>query len=274
VVLPAAGYAEKSGTTTNLEGRVSICSAKVSAPGVARPDWMIASELAIRLGHDLGFERVEEITEEIARVAPAYLSVDLATAAANGVVAPIPGARDAFNTALAEMHADASSATHAAATDAAAETEVVDGDDLPDAEDDVVASLTEVPPMLQHSVPNKGFVVPQPDSYSLRLVVGHQLYDGGTMVLNAPSLAKLGKGDAVYLNPGEIERHGLKAGGHVRVVSQRTAITLPIVESALVARGSAFVPFGQLGGAAAALLDTAELEHSGTVKVRLETITE
>ncbi|MEP4652054.1 MAG: NADH-quinone oxidoreductase subunit NuoG, partial [Ilumatobacter sp.] len=49
VVLAAAAYGEKSGTTTNLEGRVSTVSDKVTTTGTARPDWMIAAELAIML---------------------------------------------------------------------------------------------------------------------------------------------------------------------------------------------------------------------------------
>ncbi len=36
VILPAAGFAEVEGTTTNLEGRVSAVHAKVTAPGTAR----------------------------------------------------------------------------------------------------------------------------------------------------------------------------------------------------------------------------------------------
>ena len=53
VVLAAAGYAEKRGTTTNLEGRVSLVAQKVTPPGTARPDWMIAAELAVLLQADL-----------------------------------------------------------------------------------------------------------------------------------------------------------------------------------------------------------------------------
>ena len=45
VVLPAAGFAERPGTTTNIEGRVTRLGQKVTAPGTARPDWMIAVEL-------------------------------------------------------------------------------------------------------------------------------------------------------------------------------------------------------------------------------------
>src|SRR5262249_6765920 len=55
VVLPAAGYAERTGTTTNVEGRISRLGQKITAPGVAWPDWMIAAELAFRLKADLGF---------------------------------------------------------------------------------------------------------------------------------------------------------------------------------------------------------------------------
>ena len=62
VVLPAAAFAEQSGTTTNLEGRVTDVAQKVTAHGTARPDWMIASELALRLGHDLGFGSVADVT--------------------------------------------------------------------------------------------------------------------------------------------------------------------------------------------------------------------
>ena len=49
-------FGEQTGTTTNLEGRVSTRAQKVTPHGTARPDWMIAAELALLdLGHDLGF---------------------------------------------------------------------------------------------------------------------------------------------------------------------------------------------------------------------------
>ena len=66
VVLPAAVMSEKPGTTTNLEGRVSSVTKKVNTPGVARADWMIAVELADRLGHDLGVTSVDEISDHLA----------------------------------------------------------------------------------------------------------------------------------------------------------------------------------------------------------------
>ena len=51
VVLAASGPTESEGTFTNLEGRVSSMSQSVTPPGVARADWMIATELSMRVAH-------------------------------------------------------------------------------------------------------------------------------------------------------------------------------------------------------------------------------
>ena len=66
VVLAAAAYGEKGGTTTNIEGRVTTVSEKVTPRGTSRPDWMIAAELAELLGGDLGVSSVDDLTEAIA----------------------------------------------------------------------------------------------------------------------------------------------------------------------------------------------------------------
>ena len=71
VVLPAATWAERRGTFTNLEDRITWLSQLVTARGVAWPDWVIASELATRLGVDLGFSSLDDIWAEISRVSPA-----------------------------------------------------------------------------------------------------------------------------------------------------------------------------------------------------------
>jgi NADH-quinone oxidoreductase subunit G len=52
VVLAAAAFGEKAGTTTNIEGRVQTLGHKITPVGTARPDWMIAVEVADRLGHE------------------------------------------------------------------------------------------------------------------------------------------------------------------------------------------------------------------------------
>ncbi|HEY4343322.1 MAG TPA: molybdopterin-dependent oxidoreductase [Parvibaculum sp.] len=50
VVLPAAGWAEKDGTVTNSERRISRQRAFRVAPGAARPDWWMFTEVARRMG--------------------------------------------------------------------------------------------------------------------------------------------------------------------------------------------------------------------------------
>jgi NADH-quinone oxidoreductase subunit G len=75
IVLAAAAYAEKPGTTTNLEGRVSRLNQKVTPPGTSRPDWMIAVELADRMGESLGVESLEDIWDEIERLAPSHAGI-------------------------------------------------------------------------------------------------------------------------------------------------------------------------------------------------------
>jgi NADH-quinone oxidoreductase subunit G len=89
VVFPAAAFGEQTGTTTNLEGRVSRVNQKVTAHGTARPDWMIAADLASLLGHDLGFGSHEEVTASISERVPAYAgaTADAIDATPEGVLA-------------------------------------------------------------------------------------------------------------------------------------------------------------------------------------------
>jgi len=78
IVLPAAAFGEVDGSHTNLEGRISAVRQKVTPPGTARPDWMIAAEIAMRLGKDMGFGSVAEITNEIAAVSGLHSGIDSA----------------------------------------------------------------------------------------------------------------------------------------------------------------------------------------------------
>jgi assimilatory nitrate reductase catalytic subunit len=50
IVLPAAGWAEKDGTVTNSERCISRQRAFRAAPGQARPDWWMFTEIARRMG--------------------------------------------------------------------------------------------------------------------------------------------------------------------------------------------------------------------------------
>ncbi|WP_132253400.1 nitrate reductase [Methylobacterium segetis] len=55
VLLPALAWGEKNGTVTNSERRISRQKSFLKAPGEARPDWAVISDVARRLGHGKGF---------------------------------------------------------------------------------------------------------------------------------------------------------------------------------------------------------------------------
>ncbi len=72
VVLPAAAYGEKNGTTTNLEGRISNVVQKITPRGTSRPDWMIATELSIVMGADIGVSSLEDLSEKLVGTVEAF----------------------------------------------------------------------------------------------------------------------------------------------------------------------------------------------------------
>ena len=119
IVLPAAGYAETAGTTTNIEGRISRLAQKVTPPGTARADWIIAAELAFRLGDDLGVESVEDVLAELATVSALHRGLTFDRIGIDGVVVPLdeptvqteaPGPNDDIDPEAAAMAAEAEAA--------------------------------------------------------------------------------------------------------------------------------------------------------------------
>jgi predicted molibdopterin-dependent oxidoreductase YjgC len=96
VILPVAGFGEKEGTVTNIEGRVQKVNLIAPIPGQGRPDWAILDDLAERAGRAIGLATAESIAKEISEVAPAYAGVTwdhLDWEARDGVVVPISGAQ-------------------------------------------------------------------------------------------------------------------------------------------------------------------------------------
>jgi formate dehydrogenase major subunit len=65
VILPAAAFAEKSGTVTNTNRTVQLGRAAVNPPGEAKPDWWITTELGKRLGINWNFEGPEQVFSEM-----------------------------------------------------------------------------------------------------------------------------------------------------------------------------------------------------------------
>ena len=72
LVLPAASYGEKNGTTTNLEGRISNVTQKITPRGTSRPDWMIATELSIAMAVDIGVSSLEDLSKKLVSTVVAF----------------------------------------------------------------------------------------------------------------------------------------------------------------------------------------------------------
>jgi NADH-quinone oxidoreductase subunit G len=270
VVLPAAMFAERPGTTTNLEGRVTRLGQKVVAPGVCWPDWMIAAELATHLSADLGFDSLEAIWDEIERVAPAHAGITgelLSSALArDGVVVPIrPGG-----------HAvDGLRPVDPMATPGLRSTETQGSPSLAGAvylpAEDQAADPGSPPPLLQPPPPQAPSAPPPIDGYSLRLVSPRRLYDQGVLVQVSPSLAPIATRTRLRANPYDLDRLDVTTGKRVRVSSTRRdaagAMVMEAEADETVPRGVAVVGFNLAGEEARELIDA----DRPVTDVRLET---
>lgn len=261
VVLPVAGFAEVDGTTTNLEGRVSVLHQQVTAPGTARSDWMVAAELAWLLGADLGFESVAQIWDEIEAVAPSHAGVtwERLHDPANGdgiVVSPVErdGAR------LPDEDPDG--AADAGETDTAA-----GGDDAGESGDEPAEPVAPRPPDCYRFTAAPAVEPAALDAYALRLVATRKLYDLGTLVQHSRSLSGLLPGTVLRVNPYDFDRLGVADGQVVKVKTPRAALSARVCVDQGVPRGSAAVYVNQPDLRITELMDAAQR----VTDVRLDT---
>jgi NADH-quinone oxidoreductase subunit G len=278
VVLPAAAFAERPGTTTNIEGRVTRLGQKLTPPGVAWPDWMIAVELIARLGGGVAAETIEDLTEEIQRLAPSHHGLTRAVLRSrrsrDGVVAPYEAPEAAeLERPASDVGAHASGGGEG--IDPVATPGVLEAEDqgvpvtatAPDSraavEDD---PDVERPALITLERDVAEPVAPPHDAYALRLVAARTLYDNGTLTQHAPSMAGLAKDAEVRVNPYDLERLGVRSGGSVRLIG-RTRLMVNAVADESVPRGNAFLPFNTAGLGAADLIDAS----AAATDIRMET---
>jgi len=277
VVLAAAGFAEKAGTTTNIEGRVSTLSQRVTPPGTARADWMLAAEVSSRLGTDLGFENFTDVLAEISAVAPAYLALDQAIAegSPDGVLLPLDVVViiDEDDDDIVIVDETVTVSEDGTSVDVTADIAEDGPEDAGDAEglieliaddSDVAGSL---PPFVQFA-PVTNIATPPVDSYGFRLVATRKLYDQGTLVQSAPALAPLAPGSTVSLNPWEFDRLGVAEGGRAVVRTAKASVNVVVRSDAGVPRGVAAMIVNQADGRVSDLVSADEL----VAEVRIETV--
>lgn len=90
VILPAAGFAEKTGTYTNVGRRVQLNQVAIDPPGDAQPDWAILAELAGWLGFEWEYESPEDVFTEMAALTPQYAGISYERIAGSGLQWPCP----------------------------------------------------------------------------------------------------------------------------------------------------------------------------------------
>jgi predicted molibdopterin-dependent oxidoreductase YjgC len=191
VVLPAAAYGEKDGTTMNLEGRVTSVVQKITPHGTARADWMIAVELMTLLGHESNFTTLADIQNAMSAAVPGFGSTTTAVAINR---------------------------------------------------DGVVVSVS--PPSSALAVTS---VAAPRNSYEFRLDLSRKLFDRAIGTITSPSLANLATEVNVFIHPLDLDRVGAADGTNVRVSNSHSSIVLPVRALSSIPRGTAWVPFNQLG---------------------------
>jgi NADH-quinone oxidoreductase subunit G len=236
VVLPAAIQHERSGTVTNIEGRVSAVSPKIVPPGSAWPDVAIAAELAEQFGQSLGLSSVEQTSQTIEETTgyPA-LSV-MNDEVYDGVVVgrnvtpslrhsldpmAFPGIRSADTVGLGARTGSTvvTSATGSVNTSGATWSDVHAG---------------------------HGLEVPLADSYAFRVVLSRRLYDRGIAMQGSPALHGLIPTTSLSLNHFDLDRLGVAHGDVVKVSGAKGSVDLPVALDDGVARGTTKIVFGTL----------------------------
>jgi NADH-quinone oxidoreductase subunit G len=271
VFLPVALAGEKRGTTTNLEGRLLRLARKVTPPGTAMEDWRVAVELALRLGADFDLEAVDEVTDEIARLAPAHEGANAALLrrAVDGAVIPLGEMEEPVLGGPAHPISPAADSDPGVVGGPIESLVVLRGSSsaygtAPPASG---GTLTLAPPSRSGAHPGEGMTPPPvhhwdggvagapatPGEAGLRLWSSRTLYDAGVAVTQSAAVSGLVAPPTVRLHPDELGRLGAAAGASVRVTSPRGSVTLPASADRAVPAGVVWMP----PGAAADLIDAA-----------------
>jgi NADH-quinone oxidoreductase subunit G len=277
VVLPCAVAHERPGTTTNIEGRVTRLGQKLTAPGFAWADWMIAAELAAALGADLGVTSANDLAEELHLTAPAYFGLTQAVlhsdAAHDGVLLPIVAGGPAPHDVGPIDPIALPGVESVERQGAPPRSGSAGGDGTVSAR---IAALG-APPALLSGLPPAGGAethLSPADNYALRLVATRRLYDAGSSVTGSPSLTPLVPPLVARANPYDLDRLGATTGDQVRVRSARGELVLAAEADDGIPRGAVAVDFNvphgadAPGNAVATLIDS----RSPVTDVRLESV--
>ncbi|MEU6420638.1 molybdopterin oxidoreductase family protein [Streptomyces spiralis] len=235
VVLPVTQWAEETGTTTNLEGRVLLRRRALSPPDGVRSDLEVLHELATRLGVEKGFPTdAEEVFEELRRASaggPAdYSGITYRRLAEeNGVFWPCPAPPEPTGTVSAPAPAPASG------SDVHPGTPRLFLDRF--ATEDGRARFAPVSHRPSAEEPD--------EEYPVLLTTGRVVsqYQSGAQTRRVDELNAAAPGPFVELHPRLAARLGAAEGDPVAVVSRRGRAVAPARITTGIRPDTVFMPF-------------------------------
>ncbi|WP_189146870.1 molybdopterin oxidoreductase family protein [Streptomyces lacrimifluminis] len=263
VVLPVTQWAEETGTTTNLEGRVLLRRQAVSPPDGVRSDLYVLHQLAARAGVEKGFPvEPEEVFEELRRASAGgiadYSGITYRRLAEeNGVFWPCPAQDDQPDGNRSQAAAHPGSPRlfldRFATEDGRAR----------------FAPVTYRP------------IAEEPDAeYPVLLTTGRVVaqYQSGAQTRRVDELNAAAPGPFVELHPRLAARLGAGEGDAIAVVSRRGRAVAPARITTAIRPDTVFMPFHWPGEGRAntltnpALDPTSRMPEFKACAVRLETV--
>ncbi|WP_405520839.1 molybdopterin oxidoreductase family protein [Streptomyces canus] len=254
VVLPVTQWAEETGTTTNLEGRVLLRRQAITPPDGIRSDLEVMHELADRLGVEKGFPTdPEEVFEELRRASaggPAdYSGITYRRLAEeNGVFWPCPTEDTVVHAGTPRLFLDRFA--------------------TPD------GRARFVP------VSHRAIAEEPDEEYPVLLTTGRVVaqYQSGAQTRRVDELNAAAPGPFVELHPRLAERLGAAEGDPVAVVSRRGRAVAPARITLGIRPDTVFMPFHWYGEGRAntltnpALDPTSRMPEFKACAVRVEAV--
>ncbi|WAZ21553.1 molybdopterin oxidoreductase family protein [Streptomyces cinnabarinus] len=257
VVLPVTQWAEETGTTTNLEGRVLLRKQAITPPSGVRSDLEVMHELADRLGVEKGFPTdAEEVFEELRRASAGgvadYSGITYRRLAEeNGVFWPCPADGDTAE----DVHPGTPRLFH-------------DRFATPD-------GRARFAPVAHRATAE------EPDEeYPVLLTTGRVVsqYQSGAQTRRVDELNAAAPGPFVELHPRLAARLGAAEGDPIAVVSRRGRAVAPARITNSIRPDTVFMPFHWPGEGRAntltnpALDPTSRMPEFKSCAVRVETV--
>ncbi|MGW5131568.1 molybdopterin oxidoreductase family protein [Streptomyces sp. NPDC004135] len=277
VVLPVTQWAEETGTTTSLEGRVLLRRRAITPPDGVRSDLEVLHELAARLGVEKGFPTdPEEVFEELRRASaggPAdYSGITYRRLAEeNGVFWPCPAEAEPVEDgedALLDAPLPDDPARQAPSGHPGTPRLFLDRFATPD------GRARFVP------VSHRAIAEEPDDEYPVLLTTGRVVaqYQSGAQTRRVAELNAAAPGPFVEIHPRLAARLGAAEGDPVAVVSRRGRAVAPARITGAIRPDTVFMPFHWPGEGRAntltnpALDPTSRMPEFKACAVRLETV--